>query len=169
MIKICKADNCNRPILGNLDYCKRHYEQVRKYGRLTPELEKNINRAIKFCSIDGCDSAVHAKGLCKKHYDKLCYYETHLYKEPKLENKCNIEECDNKHYAKGYCKKHYRIYIRNPIMKEERKLIQEKLFVEDVKHISMRKMFEYIVEKYDIDIEKETKEYWNEKSFEKLL
>lgn len=66
---------------------------------------------MKFCSVDGCENAVSAKGLCPKHY-----YRNKRYGNPNLvrfpwreDRSCSIFNCTEEHEAKGYCKAHYMV------------------------------------------------------------
>lgn len=51
---------------------------------------------IKLCSVEGCERAFSAKGLCKSHYNSA----------RKVPN-CIVENCKNKKKNKGYCQQHY--------------------------------------------------------------
>jgi hypothetical protein len=35
-MQTCKAPNCDRLVVSR-GYCGKHYQQIRKHGRLTPE------------------------------------------------------------------------------------------------------------------------------------
>ncbi len=104
--KICKAPGCNQWAITK-EYCSKHYTQVHKHGRLTPELEKVRN---KICKAPNCNNKAIAKSYCGKHYRQV---RNHGRLTPELEqtkNKgkvCKIEGCNNKAVAKGYCSKHY--------------------------------------------------------------
>lgn len=65
---------------------------------------------LKQCSIEGCDSKVHAKGLCSKHYNRIIRNGDLILRKRKLKptRYCEIEGCNNKHYTNGYCQMHYR-------------------------------------------------------------
>jgi hypothetical protein len=57
----------------------------------------------KKCSVDGCDIKYHAKGFCKKHYEKNRMLNYDLVP-------CGLKDCSRPHFAKGYCKDHYYKY-----------------------------------------------------------
>lgn len=57
------------------------------------------------CSLDDCEKAEHAQGLCNTHY-------TYRRKAGQLERvewpmSCKVDGCDRKHCAKGYCSVHW--------------------------------------------------------------
>ncbi|NKB68181.1 MAG: hypothetical protein GKR89_14060 [Candidatus Latescibacteria bacterium] len=55
------------------NYCFRHYQQVRRYGRLTPERERVYGRTG--CRIPGCQEKHASQGLCRRHYMSAYYKE----------------------------------------------------------------------------------------------
>jgi len=65
-VGVCKAEECSGSVRA-WGYCNKHYTQVKKFGRLTPEREKNPGRV---CNIEGCNEEYYGKGICKKHYDQ---------------------------------------------------------------------------------------------------
>lgn len=57
------------------------------------------------CSVQDCDSAVLAKGMCRLHYSRVKRTGT-----PHLERRapiCSVQGCSAKHAAGGYCQRHY--------------------------------------------------------------
>lgn len=62
------------------------------------------------CSIDGCAKAVHCKGLCPMHYQRLRIHGS-LGKPPRRAARvypaCTVEECAAPGNRKGVCEKHY--------------------------------------------------------------
>lgn len=62
----CEAPSCEQ-VARTVGYCPRHYQQVRRHGRLTPERERIYGRTA--CQIDQCQGKHFAQGYCKKHYD----------------------------------------------------------------------------------------------------
>ena len=50
-------------------YCPKHYQQLRKYGRLTPEREYQKRGPV--CHAPGCPDPPVAKGHCSRHYQQL--------------------------------------------------------------------------------------------------
>ena len=67
----CKAPDCNRQPLAKF-YCTKHYGQILKWGRLTPEREHINGRPYNNdpCKIDGCEEKVLSKAMCGYHYRK---------------------------------------------------------------------------------------------------
>lgn len=104
--KTCQSPNCERPARTK-GYCPRHYQQVRKYGRLTPERE--IGRNPSICIVEGCSNKVAARGYCSKHYAQI-RRRGRLSPERKYELGppfCIVEGCEGKRYVRGYCRRHY--------------------------------------------------------------
>lgn len=64
----CDAPGCRRSVVKR-GYCDRHYQQVRRHGRLTPETEHG--RKPVACKEPGCERTdVAARGLCWMHYTR---------------------------------------------------------------------------------------------------
>jgi hypothetical protein len=63
-MKKCEAENCYRPYLAK-GYCRKHYQQIYKHGRLMPEREKEYGHTI--CKVEECNKPHKAKGYCAKH------------------------------------------------------------------------------------------------------
>lgn len=72
---------------------------------------------MKICNIVGCDSIIHAKYLCMKHYQKLIKYGDPCYKMRNMDHIkfCSIIDCSGKYYGLNLCKKHYdqKLYDEN--------------------------------------------------------
>lgn len=64
----CKAAGCGRGV-ATAGYCARHYQQVRRHGRLTPEREYQPLGVS--CKAPNCGGAPAAKGYCFKHYQQV--------------------------------------------------------------------------------------------------
>lgn len=62
--KACAADGCNRHAHRN-GFCIKHYESLRKYGRLEPIRIKNAGRQ---CAVIDCDRPAQKRGWCIDHY-----------------------------------------------------------------------------------------------------
>jgi len=101
----CQAPECDRPARAR-GYCPRHYVQVHRYGRLTPEREHGqFNR----CQAEGCERKPVAHGYCGRHYQQI---RRHGRLTPERENLtdqrvCRVAGCTEKYAARGFCKKHY--------------------------------------------------------------
>lgn len=65
---------------------------------------------MKICKVEGCNGEVKAKGLCLKHYKRLCKYGTtdlpHNTPIPRT-GTCSVEGCTKKVHARGLCAAHY--------------------------------------------------------------
>ena len=64
----CIAPGCERrrEVAG---YCAKHYQQVRRHGRLTPERE--YGRLGAHCRAEDCQETPVAKGYCMRHYQQM--------------------------------------------------------------------------------------------------
>ena len=67
---LCKAEDCSQAEIAR-GFCFRHYQQVRRYGRLTPERERIYSRTT--CQVTDCHERHAARGYCKKHYMQEFY------------------------------------------------------------------------------------------------
>ncbi len=71
---ICRAPNCERPAQSR-GYCPKHYGQIWRHGRLTPELERQPpskrGRNPLICSVEACSGKPIAKGYCWRHYQQI--------------------------------------------------------------------------------------------------
>ena len=68
---LCQADTCQQPA-RTAGYCPRHYQQVRRYGRLTPEREYRPRQGG--CVAQHCQMPQVAKGYCFRHYQQVRRY-----------------------------------------------------------------------------------------------
>ena len=68
----CKAPDCSAPVDAS-GSCWKHYQQIRRHGRLTPEREKGNLEARKqrSCEAKGCEQPHTAKGYCARHYQQV--------------------------------------------------------------------------------------------------
>ena len=64
----CSATGCERPLTAR-GLCNRHYQQVRRHGRLTPESE--YGERHRRCQVASCGEGAVAKGLCARHYQQV--------------------------------------------------------------------------------------------------
>ena len=107
--RICQAPGCERLALTR-GYCPRHYQQIRRCGRLTPERE--YSHRNERCGVEHCQAPQVAKGYCFRHYQQI---RRHGQLTPEREHiwgrtGCQIPGCPNPHSARGYCRKHYNYY-----------------------------------------------------------
>lgn len=117
--QICSAPNCDK-YARTSGMCPRHYQQVRRHGRLTPELEYQ-SRGNQ-CDAKDCEELPVASGHCARHYQQIRRYGRLTPERERNFNpmpSCMIPGCDAKHAARGYCKKHYMSeYYFNSQLKE---------------------------------------------------
>jgi hypothetical protein len=102
----CQAEDCGRTA-RTAGYCPRHYQQVRRHGRLTPEHEYHSRNGI--CCSTHCPEPEIAKGYCFRHYQQIRRYGRLTPERERLYGRttCLVPGCDERHAARGYCKKHY--------------------------------------------------------------
>lgn len=104
---LCSSISCRKKHYA-LGYCKKHYTQFSRHGRLTLERERGRDRVI--CSVANCKKVTHGCNThCKKHYHQI---KTYGRLTPEKEHVmghvgCFILKCKEKHRAKGFCTKHY--------------------------------------------------------------
>ncbi len=102
----CMAPNCGNDARTN-GYCPKHYRQIRRYGRLTPEREYSARPDA--CSVPGCGKRVIAKMLCFKHYQQVRRYGRLRPDKERTYGRtgCVVPGCTSPHLARGYCTRHY--------------------------------------------------------------
>lgn len=103
--RVCSVAGCTARHYAQ-DYCKKHYAQVLRHGRLTPERERG---EVRVCKVEGCDRTDTIKWYCRKHARQL---RIHGRLTPEREHRlgvdgCQVARCAQPHRAKGYCAKHY--------------------------------------------------------------
>lgn len=84
------------------------------------------------CSVDGCDTLPHCKGMCGKHYARLKRYGDPLFtkrrprQSPGKRSICEVDGCESIVKGHGFCLKHYQRYkktgnpLQNPSGREMR-------------------------------------------------
>lgn len=102
----CAAPGCQRDA-RTAGYCPKHYQQVRRHGRLTPEREYQT-RGHK-CHVPDCDKQQIAKGLCFRHYQQMRRYGRLTPERERTygRTECRVPGCTEPHSSRGYCKRHY--------------------------------------------------------------
>lgn len=102
----CGAPGCEREA-RTAGFCPKHYQQMRRHGRLTPEREYQTRGPI--CTADGCDKAQVAKGLCFRHYQQVRRYGRLTPERERSygRTECSVPGCKEPHSSRGYCKRHY--------------------------------------------------------------
>ena len=88
------------------EYCKKHYAQVLRHGKLTPERERG---AVRVCMSAGCERTDTIRWYCRKHARQI---RVHGRLTPEREHVMGLEGCSAPgcrlpHRAKGFCAKHY--------------------------------------------------------------
>jgi len=103
---VCKAEGCEREA-RTAGYCPRHYQQIRRHGRLTPERE--YRRRGHTCVVEGCEEPQIAKGYCFRHYQQVRRYGRLTPERERIYGRrtCQVPGCTERHSSRGYCKKHY--------------------------------------------------------------
>lgn len=102
----CGAPGCRVPA-RTAGYCPKHYQQVRRHGRLTPEREYQPRRG--HCNAAGCSKQQIAKGLCFRHYQQTRRYGRLTPERERTYRRagCQVPGCGDPHSSRGYCKRHY--------------------------------------------------------------
>ena len=115
---LCKADNCEVEA-RTAGYCPRHYQQVRRHGRLTPERE--YGKRGMGCLVGGCREEQVAKGYCFRHYQQVRRYGRLTPERERVYGRklCQVAGCQEKHSSRGFCKKHYMSEYYLPRMAEQ--------------------------------------------------
>ena len=101
----CEAKNYARGG-GFARLCKRHYSQVERHGRLTPERERGV---VRVCLVEGCERTDTIGQYCRKHARQV---RVHGRLTPEREHEfgrvgCTVPGCSEEHRAQGYCVRHY--------------------------------------------------------------
>ena len=114
----CAEPNCDKDAETG-GYCPKHYQQVRRHGRLTPEWEyapAGVCRA--------CGNKAIAKNLCMRHYQQVRRYGRLT---PERESRhvrhtgCKVPGCKEPHSSRGFCARHYQTKYYLPMMKRKRR------------------------------------------------
>jgi hypothetical protein len=102
----CQAPHCGRASRTS-GFCPKHYQQMRRHGRLTPEREYRSRG--DGCSVDGCAREQIAKGLCFRHYQQIRRYGRLTPERERAYGRtgCRVPGCAQAHSSRGYCKRHY--------------------------------------------------------------
>ncbi len=102
----CRAEGCH-DAARTAGFCPRHYQQIRRHGRLTPEREYSKRNGL--CRVDECGEGQVAKGYCFRHYQQVRRYGRLTPERERVygRTKCKVAGCLERHSSRGYCKKHY--------------------------------------------------------------
>jgi len=116
---VCSIQGCERSYKAS-GYCNKHYMQIRRHGRPTPERELGRKQT---CSVKGCDKLHKAHGYCNKHYRQIKKHGK-LVPEHELHrwDSCRASGCTHPPKAKGYCDKHYKQIANHGRLTPEREL-----------------------------------------------
>ncbi len=101
----CTVEGCEARHYAK-NYCKKHYAQVLRHGKLTPERERG---AVRVCLAEGCGRTDTIRWYCRKHARQI---RVHGKLTPDREHimgfeGCRVRNCSEPHRAKGFCAKHY--------------------------------------------------------------
>lgn len=102
---ICSVESCGREVYAT-GHCKRHYMQILRHGKLTPEREHG--RAAP-CGSSSCQQKACVRGYCRKHARQIDLYgRLTPEREYMLGVKhCTEANCSEPVRAKGLCARHY--------------------------------------------------------------
>jgi len=64
----CLVENCDAPKHKAKGYCSLHYGMVRRSGA---PIARPYIKQDQTCTVDGCNSAPRARGLCDKHLQRF--------------------------------------------------------------------------------------------------
>ena len=84
-----------------------HYARLLRHG----DINTNLQKQKKLCSVEGCNNVHRAKGYCAHHYNNYRIYGDPLHKNRIPTYVCTVEGCNQPHIAKGYCRKHYYLFV----------------------------------------------------------
>ena len=103
---ICRAEDCDAEV-RTAGLCPRHYQQIRRHGRLTPEREYSKRNGS--CLVNGCGESQVAKGYCFRHYQQVRRYGRLTPERERIYGRtnCKYPNCEERHSSRVYCKKHY--------------------------------------------------------------
>lgn len=101
----CGAADCEARHYAN-DHCKKHYTQVLRHGKLTPDRERGI---VRLCKVKDCGRTDTVRFYCRKHARQL---RVHKRLTPEREHLmgfpgCTVVGCKEDHRARGLCALHY--------------------------------------------------------------
>jgi len=109
-VKHCTADDCLARYYAR-GFCKKHYAQTLRHGRLTPELERGL---VRTCPATGCgrtsDDHDFVGDHCRKHARQI---ELFGRLAPETERVFGVRRCTASRRcrepvrAKGLCASHY--------------------------------------------------------------
>lgn len=105
----CRVPDCERTA-QTAGYCPRHYQQVRRHGRLTPELEYRARQQSGpiLCQVPGWEEKSVARSYCARHYQQIRRHGRLTQERERAYGRktCQVRGCRDKHVARGYCRKH---------------------------------------------------------------
>ncbi len=102
--RVCGASGCTTRHYAK-GYCKKHYAQTLRHGRLTPEAERGEPRV---CLVPNCGRTDTLRHYCRKHAAQIARngkIGAREYVRGRVG--CKIRGCKAEHRAKGYCTNHY--------------------------------------------------------------
>jgi hypothetical protein len=102
--KLCLVDGCGSSARSR-GYCAKHYKQVYRHGRITPEREQRGE-----CIIPGCSKKHKARGYCAAHYREILAHGE--IREKVFRHKlCSLVDCKARARSRGLCSHHYNHYL----------------------------------------------------------
>lgn len=105
VVRTCKARGCDRQHYAR-GYCRKHYLQVRRHGRLSPELEHGV---VRVCKVKNCGRTDTLYGYCLKHARQIRYHGRLTPERERLVGftGCAVVGCKEEHGSRGLCHAHY--------------------------------------------------------------
>jgi hypothetical protein len=103
--RVCLLDSCVSRHYAK-GFCKKHYTQVLRHGRLTPERERGV---VRVCKAVGCVETDTIRFYCRKHARQIRVHgRLTPEREHNMDNEgCSMPGCDESHRAKSLCARHY--------------------------------------------------------------
>lgn len=102
-METCTAQGCDRPIeIKGPRLCRKHYMRQWRWG--DPNAWKR--REKQTCTVQGCEGAAYAHGLCSLHDARMRRYGTT--ERPERPTVCGVEGCEQPVQAWALCERHYR-------------------------------------------------------------
>lgn len=79
-----------------------------EHPRGVADLREQIDMTNGTCTVDECEHAHVAKGLCGMHYQRLKKRGSTALPPAR---KCAVDGCEQRHFGRGYCNTHHRRWL----------------------------------------------------------
>lgn len=105
-LKKCRFEgSCGRDAVYG-DFCRAHYEQKRKTGRMWVIGERR-GKIPSACTFSDCNLVHFQDGYCEEHYKQYLANNGMWSFKKQAKRYCKFEQCDRWRFCKGYCRPHY--------------------------------------------------------------